>query len=220
MIRTFIALDLPREAINEIRKIQNILKKKNLFRGKFTEPENLHLTLKFLGEIPSSVSESKLDSKNLKQPETENSCKISSLLKNNEENAAEAVITIEEVKKRLREIRFEDFSVEFGEVGVFSKSFIKIIWIKLNGKGIFKLQKEIDSRLRNLFEEEKRFMSHLTIARVKEVYGDKKEFLKYLESIKPRKVSFRVDKFFLKKSELKENGPVYEDLEEYVKSEK
>jgi 2'-5' RNA ligase len=30
------------------------MKKKNFFYGKFTEPENLHLTLKFLGEIQES----------------------------------------------------------------------------------------------------------------------------------------------------------------------
>ena len=49
--RCFIAIDLPREAINSIKDIQKLLKKQSLFNGKFTETENLHLTLKFLGEI-------------------------------------------------------------------------------------------------------------------------------------------------------------------------
>lgn len=191
MARCFIALDLPKEAVNEIRRIQNLLKKRNLFRGKFTEAENLHLTLKFLGEIPISG-------------ETENS-----------RNTAEAVNSVEEVKKKLKEVEFSEFSIEFGEAGVFSKSFIRIIWIKLNGKGVFDLQKKIDEKLLGLFEKEERFMSHITIARVKEVYGDKKEFLKYLESIKPKKISFKADRFFLKKSELKPLGPEYSDLGEY-----
>jgi 2'-5' RNA ligase len=175
-MRTFIALDLPREIIKEVQGIQKILKKKNLFTGKFTEIENLHLTLKFLGEISDEKSE--------------------------------------EIKKRLKEIKSSGFYCEIGEVGVFTKQFIKIIWIKLNGKGIFNLQKEIDKKLSDLFEPEERFMSHLTIARVKHV-SSKKDLLDYLKSVKPSKLKFYCNKFYLKKSELKPEGPEYEDLEEY-----
>src|SRR4030042_587909 len=47
-MRTFIAIDIP-EAVKEyILEIQNSLPE---FRGKKTEKENLHLTLKFLGEV-------------------------------------------------------------------------------------------------------------------------------------------------------------------------
>src|SRR3989338_2580725 len=160
-MRVFIALELPLEIIEEIKKIQKLIWKKTLFSGKLTESENLHLTLKFLGEI-------KLNS-------------------------------------------FEAF---VGEVGVFSRKFIKIIWIKLNGKGVFSLQKEIDEKLKDLFKPEERFMSHITIARVKYV-NDKKGLLNYLKSVKPEAKKFKIEKFFLKKSELKPEGPVYEDLEEY-----
>ena len=47
-MRCFIALDLPVEIIKEIKKIQKELPE---FIGKKTESENLHLTLKFLGEV-------------------------------------------------------------------------------------------------------------------------------------------------------------------------
>ena len=50
-IRCFIALDIPDNIIEEIRKIQEQLKKENLFSGKYTDLNNVHLTLKFLGEI-------------------------------------------------------------------------------------------------------------------------------------------------------------------------
>lgn len=175
-MRTFIALDLPREIIKEISGIQKILKKQSLLTGKFTEPENLHLTLKFLGEVDEEK--------------------------------------VEAIKKNLSEIKMNGFYCEIGEVGVFTKQFIKIIWIKLNGKGIFDLQKKIDEKLKDLFEPEERFMSHLTIARVKHV-SSKKDLLDYLKSIKPKKMKFYCDKFYLKKSELKANGPEYTDLEEY-----
>jgi len=57
-------------------------------------------------------------------------------------------------------------------------------------------------------------MSHLTIARVKHV-SSKKDLLDYLKSIKPKKSKFYCNRFYLKKSELKPEGPVYEYLAEY-----
>ena len=173
--RCFVAIDLSREAINYIKEVQELIKKQNLFTGKFTESENLHLTLKFLGEI---------DEKQL-----------------------------EEVKKRLKEIEFPGFEAELGDVGVFSKDFIKIIWIHLkNADG---LQRKVDEKLKDIFKSEFRFMSHITIARVKKKVGDKKALLDYIGKMKIKNIRFRVRSFFLKKSELQEEGPVYTDLEEY-----
>jgi len=177
MTRIFISLDLSRDAINEIVRMQKILWKKTLFTGKLTESENLHLTLKFLGEVDDSK--------------------------------------IIEVKKRLSQIKFSEFFAETGEIGVFNKDFIKIIWIKLNGKGIWGLQKEIDLKLKDMFNVEARFMSHITIARVKNV-KDKKGFLEYLDSVKPKKIRFNLNEFLLKKSELTPSGPKYEDIEKYL----
>jgi len=176
MTRIFIALDLPLEAINEIKRIQKTIWKKTLFTGKLTESDNLHLTLKFLGEISDEQ--------------------------------------IKEVRKRLSEIKLQSFDCELGEIGVFNKNIVRIIWIKLNGKGIWNLQKEIDDELLGLFPAEERFMSHITIARVKNV-NNKKGFLEYLESVKPKKIIFHADKFVLKKSELLADGPVYNDIENY-----
>lgn len=176
-MRAFISIELPREIINEVKKIQELIKKQNIFTGKFTESENLHLTLKFLGEIEDDK--------------------------------------IEKVKKRLEGIKLgKEIFVELGDVGIFSKSFVRIIWVKLVGKGVFQLQKEIDKSLSGLFEKEERFMSHITIARVKKV-SDKKKLFGYLKSFKPRKVTFGVNKFYLKKSDLFLEGPVYTDIKEY-----
>lgn len=172
--RCFIALDLSREVINEIKKIQKLIGKQVLFNGKFTEPENLHLTLKFLGDLDNDQ--------------------------------------IKEIDDRLRSINFNKFEVELGEAGVFAKNYIRIIWIHL--KGAEKLQKEIDDKLSDLFEKERRFMSHITIARVKGV-ADRNALINYLESVKPSKLKFKVDRFFLRKSELKPDGPVYSDLRKY-----
>lgn len=175
-MRCFIALDLDKEIIDKIIEVQKNIKKNSLFNGKFTEKENLHLTLKFLGEI---------DEKKL-----------------------------EKVKELLKEIKFSRFDCEIGDIGVFSQKIPRIIWIKLNGKAVYELQKQIDNKLKELFPVEGRFMGHITIARIKEI-GDKKGLLDYLDSVRINKIKFNIKEFSLKKSELLRNGPVYTDIEVY-----
>jgi len=51
-IRAFIALELPEEIIAFIRKIQEGLRSYG-FKARWVRPENIHLTLKFLGDINS-----------------------------------------------------------------------------------------------------------------------------------------------------------------------
>jgi len=54
--RTFICIDFPHEVIKEAARLQNLIQ--NIpFTGKLTELENLHLTLKFLGEISNETLE-------------------------------------------------------------------------------------------------------------------------------------------------------------------
>jgi len=175
-MRTFISLKLSDEAIQEIKKIQKELKNFGLFEGKLTEEENLHLTLKFLGEIDEKK--------------------------------------VEEIRNRLRKVKINGFKVKLGDVGVFSQSFIRIIWIKLEGEAIFELQKQIDEVLDGLFEKEFRFMGHITIARIKKV-KDKSKFLGFLKKLKVKEVDFEVKSFGLMKSELFSEGPKYNLLEGY-----
>jgi len=175
-MRCFIAIDFPRVVRDEIDRIQEQLAGKKIWQGKLTERENLHLTLKFLGEI----DEGKL----------------------------------EEVRKRLREIKMPQFSCYLGNLGVFTPSLVKIVWVHIIGKEVLDLQKQIDEKLSGLFEKESRFMSHLTVARVKLV-KDKKLFLEELGKIKTQNIKFSVREFYLIKSELKEQGPIYTDIEAF-----
>jgi len=172
-IRTFISVDIPRRIQREIKKLQDELPG---FEGKRTELENLHLTLKFLGEVDEEK--------------------------------------IEEIKKRLRDVKFEKFDTKIGGVGVFSPKFVKIVWVHL--KNCNRLQKVIDEALSGMFEKERRFMSHLTIARVK-FLKNKNYFLGELDKIKIHPgLKFNVNNFELKKSTLTPEGPVYESLERYT----
>jgi len=170
-MRCFISIDVPENVKKEIQGIQEQLPE---FFGKKTEVENLHLTLKFLGEIDGAK--------------------------------------LEEIKKGLSEVKFKRFEAEIDSIGIFSEKFIRIIWLHFTN--CEKLQKQIDEKLRDLFEPEKRFMSHLTIARVKSI-KDRKEFLENLKEIKIPEIKFVVDNFRLKKSILTEKGPIYETIESY-----
>ena len=50
-MRAFIAIEIPEDVKQKIAKFQSKLEKADIFRGRFVEKENLHLALKFLGEI-------------------------------------------------------------------------------------------------------------------------------------------------------------------------
>ena len=167
-MRAFISIEFPEEIKKEISKIQNQLPE---FKGKKTEFENLHLTLKFLGEVDEGK--------------------------------------IEKIKQELSEIKTKQFDSEINSIGIFSD---RIIWLGI--KNCDELQKEIDERLEDLFEKEKRFMGHLTIARVKSA-RDKKKFREDVKKIKVPEIKFVVKNFNLKKSVLTEEKPIYENIEVY-----
>lgn len=170
-MRTFISIEIPEEIKNEIEKIQ---KKLPEFNGKLTERENLHLTLKFFGEIDEDQ--------------------------------------IREIKKRLDKFKFNSFEAEINSIGFFSKKFVKIIWLSI--KNCDAIQKNIDNQIIELFKPEKRFMGHLTIARIKNI-KDKKLFIKELTKIKISPIKFQVKSFELKKSNLTKQGPIYETIQKY-----
>jgi len=123
---------------------------------------------------------------------------------------------LEEVRKRLREIKFEGFEALLGEVGTFSyRGKPRIVWVKVMGRGIFELQKNIDSALeKEGYEKEARFMGHMTIARIKYV-GDVKGFREFVSGIKLRGGRFRIEDFKMIESDLQKMGPVYTVVEDY-----
>jgi len=174
--RTFISIDFPDEIIKEVARIQSLLVNQK-FTGKLTELENLHLTLKFLGEIPKE--------------------------------------TLDEATRILEKIKFPVLNLKLGPVGRFShQGQPRIVWIKIEGKDIFNLQKEIDKSLQTISHKEERFMSHATIARIKYI-EDKSRFKQYIKGVKPKQINFQVKSFKLNKSELKPRGPLYTSLKEF-----
>ena len=172
MIRAFICIDFSDEVIKEVARVQELVSRKK-FVGKMTELENLHLTLKFLGELTTDK--------------------------------------IEEVKERLKSVKFEGFEASLGKCGVFShRGNPKIVWVKTNGTAIYELQKKIDYVLKDIFPVEERFMSrnlkflehpkndghnvfrmsHLTIARIKHIENGE-GFKKFVQGLSVRKINPR-----------------------------
>lgn len=171
--RTFLCLEMPDEVVKEIARVQELVGGWK-FNGKLTELENLHLTLKFLGELDT--------------------------------------IELKRVEELLKEVQFSSFEAKLVDLGTFSiRSQPRIIWAKIGGKRVFDLQSAIDEQLKSLFEKESRFMSHMTLARVHYVMNaiGLKERLK---SIKLKPLTWKVEHFYLKKSVLKNIGPVYSTL--------
>ena len=57
-IRCFVALDLPGAFRDEATRVQAALRERDLFHGRYTARTNIHLTLKFLGELtPGQVKQ-------------------------------------------------------------------------------------------------------------------------------------------------------------------
>jgi len=173
-MRCFIALKIPGGMRKKILVIQKLLLESGVFEGKLTSFENIHLTLKFLGEIDEDA--------------------------------------VEKITDGLEKIMWNSFNGEIESGGVFSEDEIRIIWLKLNGAD--ELQKNIDEALKSFFEIEKRFMSHVTIARVKKVFK-KDKLMKLVKDIKLKNMNFKVNSFYLMESKLTKKGPKYEVIKEF-----
>jgi 2'-5' RNA ligase len=123
---------------------------------------------------------------------------------------------VDEIKERLRLVKFEHFSVSTDKIGTFpSENYIKVIWVGLkDGNKVVELQQKVEKALEGLFPKDSRFHPHITLARVMFV-KDKAGFTKKIKDIKPEPKEFSINSFKLIKSTLTGEGPVYGDLEEF-----
>lgn len=177
-MRVFIAVELPEHVKSRVFHEFEILQKKNLFKGKFVEKNNLHLTLKFIGET--------------------------------------SLEKIDEIKKRLKEVKFEKLNCGVGKTGVFdSEKHIKIIWVELLSDKLKELQVLINEKFPEISSSDyKEFNSHITTARVKEVINREK-LIDDLKKINFKKLDFEISEFLLMKSELTAQGPIYRIIEKF-----
>lgn len=118
----------------------------------------------------------------------------------------------EEIKTLLGKVKFSRFKLSLSSFGVFpNPDYVRVLWIGLEPKEqVMLLQKQIDSKLANLFPLDKRFHPHVTLARVKNI-KDKKAFCDMLKkSVEPKTIELH--SFELIKSVLTPAGPIYETI--------
>jgi 2'-5' RNA ligase len=172
-MRCFIAIDLPVEVREVLARVMRKIVQKRLIDAKFVEIDNLHLTMKFLGEID--------------------------------------VLILEKIQENLKNIKQACFSVTLDGLGVFTPEFPRVLWAALDGPAIFVLAEKIEQATEKLVPREQRsFAAHVTLARIKRVLSD--EFYEFIEIGDTKKLTFTVDQFVLKKSELTRDGPIYTDI--------
>lgn len=169
-MRIFIGIDIPIKLKKAISEIQTELCTHGI---RTIETENMHITLKFLGEVDQK--------------------KISA------------------INCKLTEIKHHKFEIFVKGIGVFpNENYAKIIWVGCESEELVKLVEKINNKL-NEFPKEG-FKGHITIARIKK----KIELKHFLEKYRDWKFGrFKVEKFFLMKSELFPSGPKYKMIAEY-----
>lgn len=179
-MRLFIGIRIPENLKEKIEEVEKELRKK-VKEARVVKKENLHMTLKFLGEVKEEK--------------------------------------IEGIDKKLKEVakKFSGFEVSAGKIGNFPEGKkMRVLWVGVESDGnLKKLNSEIEKELVEVgFPEEKRFKEHITIARFKSTPD-----LKFVERLKERYNynlgQFEVKSFFLIKSNLTSEGPIYTDLKEY-----
>jgi len=122
---------------------------------------------------------------------------------------------MENIKNALSEVEFQPFNLEIKDIGFFpNKDCMKIVWLGVeNPVKIISLTNKINQILLPLgFKPDKKFVPHLTIARVKQKIDSEK----LIENFKFKSFgSFSVSKFYLMQSVLTSQGPEYTIVGEF-----
>ncbi|MFX1324411.1 MAG: RNA 2',3'-cyclic phosphodiesterase [Promethearchaeota archaeon] len=188
MIRSFIALELKNdETIEKITSLTSRLKQ-NQPKLKLVKPENLHMTVKFLGNIPEPLAP-----------------KIYLILK---EDINEAIFQGKVFKYRLKGV---------GQFNKFSVVWIKLVGdIQFLQKIKDTVENLLYERLNIDLDKRNQFKPHLTIGRLRKErinYKTFETFKKITNAYKNEDFGeFNIQQVKLKKSELTPKGPIYSDL--------
>lgn len=189
MIRTFIALELKdKETLEKIESFGNRLKS-NQSNLKLVEPQNLHMTVKFLGNIEEPLAP-----------------KIYNILK-------------EEINDKLFQNKTYEFKLNgTGQFRKYSVLWIKLEGdIQFLQKIKDNIEALLNQKLKIEKDKRTKFTPHLTIGRIKPNKINYKNFESFKKLIYEHKNyefgKFKISIVKLKKSDLTPKGPIYSDLE-------
>ena len=188
MIRSFIAIELEdKETIEKISLFSQRLKQ-NQPKIKLVEPENLHMTIKFLGNIPEPLA-----------PE------IYTILQ-------------EEINEKLFQGKsFKYYLKGVGQFNKFSVLWVKLVGnIQFMQNIKDSIEDVLFDKLKIEHDKRTKFKPHLTIGRLKKGKINYKTFDALKKMINENKTKefgeFSINQIKLKKSELTPKGPIYTDL--------
>ncbi len=179
-MRLFLAIEIPPRISEEIVSLRAKFIKRTQIRE--VKKDNLHLTIKFLGEVDEGMMN-----------------KVIQAIKN--------------------KVRAPSFKLKVKGAGVFpSINAPRVIWVggESEGNHIFELKKSVDETLSEIgFPNDKEFISHITIARVKG-RTDIDEIKRLIREAEDKTFGeFDVEEFFLFESKLTPDGPIYKKIEAF-----
>ncbi len=185
-MRAFIAIELPPEIKDYLKKLQDKLKTRGA-EVKWVEPPNIHLTLKFLGEINEDQSQ-----------------EIIKIIKDVSSAKPAFDIALGDLGAfpRITSPRIIWVGIDAGA--------------KETRQIAQELEDQISSRL-GMPKDPKGFSAHITIARIKSAFNITGliQDLKNMAGIMPEeKLQFKAAKISLIKSTLTPEGPLYETFQE------
>ncbi|GAB6947578.1 RNA 2',3'-cyclic phosphodiesterase [Vulcanisaeta sp. JCM 16161] len=177
LYRVFIAVDLTDKLKDPIIRMQRDLMSAGVDM-KPVEPENLHITLRFIGEISREL--------------------------------------VEELKKRLSNVKYNQFTMHIRGIGAFPNiERPRVIWVGIEegAKDLMNLHELIMKLTGDIGEKDERdFVPHITIARVKYV-RNRDKYMKVVRKYESADFGIQlVDSIKLKRSVLTPKGPIYSDL--------
>lgn len=183
-IRSFVAVELPENVKSGLRALQESLKSAAPTCAKWVDPESIHLTLKFLGNVDTGKIDSIIQALN------------------------KAACTV------------PPFHLELKGLGAFPDlRRIQVVWVGLAGdlEKLQALQQQVESGLASLGfpPEGRRFVPHLTLARMREMVSplERKALSESLSGIKmDTNLTIPVDCISLMRSQLTRSGAIYSCL--------
>jgi len=189
-MRLLVSVDIKAETKNKIAAIQSVLKK-NCSGVKWTLPDNLHLTLKFLGEVDDGRKD--LITEKLKQAVAGvNKFKI---------DFEKIGVFPNETAPRVLWLDVGEGKMELGNLAQ-------------------KIDSLLMATCAPGFEKEKRpFAAHFTLGRFKSPLNNEKLF-DIIKKMTIEKISDAVESVYLIKSTLTPRGPIYEVIEKFQLEEK
>lgn len=192
-MRLFFAVDLPESLSEDVEAVQDRLREAEGLR--FTDPEQAHLTLKFLGDTDPGQ------------------------LEDIQSAAREAIANAHVERDDGSAGAIGPFEAEVGGLGVFpSIEYVRVVWagFREGGAELAALHEALEAETTALgFEpEDHEFTPHVTLARMDDARG-KELVQEVVRETDPTIGRFRVEEVRLKESTLTPEGPEYETVEAF-----